>query len=203
MGSERDAAWYDQHWSWKYRRGPVQLNAQAHLPLWTYAAEWAVNQQQPVVDLGCGFGPVARMLAKDDRFHGSYLGFDFSLVALSMAKKDVPDPRFSFVQADLVRPESHHIWSGLTDHAFLVCEVLEHIEDDYSLIRSIPPGAAALLSVPTFDADAHVRHFVSADTVRARYEKFFNRLNIKPVHATNKQTAWFVCTGCVAGATHG
>lgn len=203
MGVERDAAWYDRHWASKRRHKPSSLALQPHYPLWSAVKAWAVARQRSIVDLGCGTGPIAQLVAKDERFVGLYLGIDFSEVALSIARKKIDGTRFSFLRANLTHHESRDLWAELHDRAFLVCEVLEHIEDDCALILTIPQGAPTLLSVPTFDAAAHVRHFNTADEVRARYGKLFDRLNIRAVHVITERPSWFICTGCVVGPPHG
>jgi len=54
-----------------------------------------------ILDLGCGNGELARVLAERD-FQGRYLGLDFSSGLLDIAREGVPGKdNFAFVQGDL------------------------------------------------------------------------------------------------------
>ena len=81
------------------------------------------------LDLGCGSGELARMLARRG-FHGRYLGLDSSTELLAEAQKDPPhSPVFNaeYRQADLTAPD----WAaGLAPQAWQVVScfaVLHHL----------------------------------------------------------------------------
>ena len=47
-------------------------------------------------------------------------------------------------------------------YEIVIClETLEHLQDDLAVIEKIKPGAYVIFSVPNFDYESHVRHFIS------------------------------------------
>jgi hypothetical protein len=58
------------------------------------------------------------------------------------------------------------------DRMVVCLEMLEHIEDDLSIIKRIPSGTWILFSVPSYDYKSHVRHFASMGEVYKRYNPY-------------------------------
>jgi len=115
-----------------------------------------------VLEVGCGTGGLAHMLAEEGLVR--YRGFDFSAVAVERARARVGRDDLFFV-GDARKPESY---AGQFDT--IVCtEVLEHIDVDLEVVGSWAGGTAYVCSVPNFDADNHVRFFRSEEEVRQRY----------------------------------
>jgi hypothetical protein len=99
-----------------------------------------------------------------DNLSLSYVGFDFSAIAVKKARLRTHREHGFFV-GDALNAASYN-------HAFdsIVCtEVLEHIDKDLEAIGKWPAGCQCICSVPNFDADSHVRFFTSTESVLERY----------------------------------
>lgn len=57
---------------------------------------------------------------------------------------------------------------------FIILEVLEHIERDLDLIKSLPKGKIVIFFVPNMDSAGHVRFFRDIHEVENRYVGFCN-----------------------------
>jgi len=180
MGKEQDAAYYDRIWS----GGQGQKSWNQFGPrkrLWLATAKMCGNNPGLIVDLGCGAGHLAECLATKNP-PAAYVGYDFSEVAIHMAKKKLLGHHlYTFEQRDLRK-----VVNGDTTPpgAIFVClEVLEHIQDDLRIFQLIPEGAQLIFSVPTFDDPAHVRHFTTRDSVMHQYGPYvdFTRSTWRPI----------------------
>lgn len=129
--------------------------------LYYAAAQW-VDPPDRVIDLGCGTGRFAKALA--ERGVRSYLGIDFAPEVVAEARRYVQGPGFGFEVLDLRNGVPQE-----PDSLYTCLEVLEHLEDDLGLIRQLPDGARLLFTVPSFDAEAHVRFFPHTATAFERY----------------------------------
>jgi SAM-dependent methyltransferase len=63
-----------------------------------------LNGEETILDLGCGNGELARQLMRRDH-RGLYLGLDFSLPLLKVARHGWEDAPATFVRADLMAPD--------------------------------------------------------------------------------------------------
>jgi hypothetical protein len=80
----------------------------------------------------------------------------------------------------------------------LICtEVLEHIEEDLSLLSSYPSGKFLILSVPNFDSFAHVRYFLNQRDVIERYGHVFIEQDIEVVQFPGGNVLW-IMSGIIA-----
>lgn len=122
-----------------------------------------------VADFGCGTGQFVNLLLKNGKKF-SY-GVDFSSVAISIAQSLNESVKERFYVGDLSDKDTFHIDDY--DTAILL-EVLEHIEDDLTIISNIPSGIKTFISVPNFDYFAHARHFTDSDSVEKRYSSLVN-----------------------------
>lgn len=114
-----------------------------------------------ILDVGCGTGQFANFLF--DNGVKNYVGYDFSTVAIDMAKKRCP--QFQFVACDVTSAESY-----IHEYNTVVCiETLEHIEDDLGVVAKWKPGATVIASVPDMDDALHVRKFPTNESVVRRY----------------------------------
>jgi trans-aconitate methyltransferase len=145
------------------------------LPLYAKAATLLppVETGPRVLDLGCGTGRMAKLLS--NLGYTNYHGIDFSPARIAEAKRYVPGA--SFETADILHPSTLSRFAEY--NAFIVLEVLEHIEADRTLIEALPSGGTVILSVPSYDSAAHVRWFPTISDALARYEPF---LTIEQVH---------------------
>jgi tetratricopeptide (TPR) repeat protein len=156
-----------------------------YIDVWTYIVTLLKeNSYTHILDLGCGPGQFAEFINKrlDNLL---YTGIDFSISALSIAKKRCPN--FAFINKTL----------PITNFAFIpqidvvICtEVLEHIETDIDILKNIDKGRPIIASVPNFDSFSHVRYFNSIDEVKQRYSFLFKDLSIKPFALNSKSIIW-------------
>jgi SAM-dependent methyltransferase len=169
MTNPLPASFYDKHFT-----DSAEYNAPAkesrYYPIWNIARAWLHRMGiTTVIDLGCGPGQFADVLA-GCKWLGSYQGTDFSHEAVRIAnEKFRGDKRFVFYIMDLDRPVIIH--TGYPDWAYTMLNFLEHIEHDVELLDGMERGAKMILSLPTYDAEGHVRHFNTPAEVTARYGK--------------------------------
>ena len=69
----------------------------------------------------------------------------------------------------------------LEGDTYIILETLEHIEKDVDLIAKVPVGKRVILSVPNFDAIAHVRFFDTKKDVVERYKEQLTAESVKSV----------------------
>jgi SAM-dependent methyltransferase len=154
--------------------------------LWTQLIAWLRNVESPrILEIGCGPGQFAHYLY-DEGFR-DYHGFDFSPEAVRRAREVAPQ---SFEVGDAMDPQSYR-WDY---DVAIVLEVLEHVPDDLGLLAHLRGGTLLAFSLPTFDDEAHVRFFHSANEIRARYGARVDLQQVLPIGP------WFVCLGLVRGA---
>jgi SAM-dependent methyltransferase len=174
MGSEKDKKYYNDHYrsfgKWSKLRGKPWYS------LWVLASRWVKeNKFSSVVDVGCGIGPVARLMPAGVR----YTGYDFSKVAIERAKKESVG---ACVTEFLVRDVADFDGSEFVDvDAAIFCEILEHLEDDLALLRTVPAGLPVFITLPDFDSPAHVRFFKSCDEAVSRYGQVIDVQSSRPV----------------------
>jgi len=173
---ERPASYYDETYesssvhSWRDYRSVRQR-------LYKAATGMIESGTPLVIDLGCGPGHFAEYLHEFLPGRGiellSYWGFDFSPVAIRKAQNIGLPGHFKFEAQDLLQMEFPLI---SPDAAFVLMEVLEHIEYDMDVLDLIPAGCTCIVSVPEFDDPAHVRTFPHWGAVADRYG---DRIDIK------------------------
>ena len=156
-----EANYYDyvysvsEHYRGSYRRS-------SYLGLWSALASM-MSTEWRVVDLGCGPGQFAELLR--DRGFYDYFGIDFSRTAIDAAREKFKKRGdFHFIPADLRTcpiPEAD---------CYVMCEFLEHIEDDRKLLSRLPEGKKVIGSLPSFDCKGHVRFFGCEEDIRERYD---------------------------------
>lgn len=163
MGTERDASYYDgkflatQSYQQHYSLSP-------YLALWRFVYFQAIQRfvAPRVLDLGCGPGQFADML----REFGvkSYRGLDFSEVAVARGVGLCPDYEFQVRDLRTLTP------SDFAGFDIVSClETLEHIQEDLSVLSSVPSGLPVVISVPRKDCESHVRFFPQKQHVLERY----------------------------------
>jgi SAM-dependent methyltransferase len=201
MGTERDAAWYDARWLEREKHYLLTPDKLTHYPLWRQAATWATATGRDVLDLGCGAGALAQLLADDPQFFSMYRGVDFSGAALAMAKTRNLSLRFRFECVDLSLTGSVVMESRVHPPAVILCELLEHISRDIPLLAGLPTGTPTWFSLPLFDDPAHVRHFISPTEIVARYGPLFDQFSVTEVRHRGR-VSWYACLGERSDVNH-
>ena len=84
-----------------------------------------VTIDESVLDLGCGNGELVRELMRRG-FRGKYIGLDFSLPLLEVARHGWEDAPATFVRADLTSANWGNVVAGQFDRVFAFA-VLHHI----------------------------------------------------------------------------
>jgi len=190
MGEFKPASWYDD----VYASEP-NLTADPYTstfgPLWLEMAG-RVPDNARVIEIGCGAGQLAALILPRIE---SYLGLDFSMVALEAACR---------LSSTLPPPPGERIFMEheITDQCIpvprwnptliLACEVLEHLDgDNDQLVFRQFKGVPLLASLPMGDSASHVRHFPGSEDVMSRY----GQTVIDPVIAPFDQ--WYILEGII------
>lgn len=185
---EQPADFYDRtfeeaaHWKRPYYESH-------YYPLWCVVADRIrLGKVRSVLDLGCGPGQLARLLA--DNGLERYVGVDFSSKRIEAARQVCPE--YAFYAADFFETD---LFSTLDYDCVLAMEVLEHIHEDARLLGRIAPGTRFIGSVPNFPARAHVRYFQTAEEVRQRYGSQFSALRVDTIRGMTAGKLFFLLDG--------
>lgn len=179
---EKDSKYYDSTYTSKelyafdYKNSP-------YFTMWSQVI-YLLRKQKNVqlLEMGCGAGQFANYL-----FHegfNSYVGFDFSTEAIQMARKN--NPKFNFFVGDVY---DSSLYKKIDFEVAICLEVLEHLDKDKSVIKSLPFGREIIISIPDFDMESHVRWFRSFRQVKSRYYRLINITSIVKV------SHWYVLKG--------
>lgn len=176
MSKEKDSLFYDalyaksEEYQGSYRNCRYQ-------GLWLRIMA-LLDPAKSIVDIGCGTGQFARLLY--DNGFKSYTGLDFSEFAIKCALDRKTG--FDFVNVD-ANSSGIDMYLQRVDSIYTFIETLEHIDNDIALLNKIPVGAMVIGSVPTYDAESHVRKFDNISSVAYRY---FTVLNLNFIALTSK-----------------
>jgi len=188
MGQEMPAEWYDERFpESKSYQGPVQ--ASPFHGVWMATMVEVIRALRAggvLIDIGCGPGQLSEYAPPCY----DYRGYDFSAVALEMARRERnPDCTFQ-------------LWDANTDpvpvgDVYVATEFLEHIEADLRVLRGIPKDSPVIASLPMRDSKGHVRFFETEESIRTRYGKLLRIDRVISLLPLNS----FVLSGVRTGAT--
>lgn len=164
------ADWYDDHYRLALNTYDAHYRESIYLPVWEEIAE-RLTTSGPILEIGCGTGQLAELLF--DRDLRKYVGFDFSELAVELARKRVPDAEFHVADA-----RTTSLVEQATYEVALSTEVLEHLDDDLALLRRIRAGTRVLATVPNFDSTSHLRFFAGAQDISDRYGQTLDALSV-------------------------
>jgi SAM-dependent methyltransferase len=182
---ERPAVWYDDIYrsSREYGRHYTQSRYYA---LWSVVADRLMcSGAKRILELGCGPGQFARLLA--DKGITEYCGLDFSAAAVETARALCP--AFEFHATD-IRQEG--VLESLEYDCCLALEFLEHVENDTEILRRLRQGSRFYATVPNFADTAHVRHFTGVPAIEARYGECFSEYRVDPHRANGEGLMFFL-----------
>lgn len=178
---KQPASWYDSVYK-EAEAYQTSYKNSLYLPIWAKILAGMREQGHiDILDLGCGPGQFAAFL--HDNKISSYLGVDFSSVALDMARSLQLGPSFRFKQQDVTTADLAAL-SELPITCVVATEFLEHIEDDLSVLRRLPSLKRFYGSVPNFPYVSHVRHFKNEEAVYDRYSKELYDCTVETVKRT-------------------
>jgi SAM-dependent methyltransferase len=184
QGREMPSFYYDEAFS----RKPdfqVPFYKSSYYPTWLLVVDRLRRYGcERILDVGCGPGQFAQLC--DDWGFQSYVGIDFSAVALDMARAKAP--RFEFRVGDI---KDKATYEGIGFNAIVCMEVLEHIDDDGAVISCFPEGVRCLMTVPNFPYRSHVRHFETEGAVMERYGGYFTEFTVRRIKGVRAETEQF------------
>lgn len=174
MGEDHYNKIYEK--STKYKKNVSDMEGSNYYKLWNMSVNTCINKNfTKIIDIGCGPGHFASLLQQKFPLLEMYKGYDFSTVALDMARKFVgEDKRFEFVKADATKVN----YQENKDVIFTSFEFLEHINEDLKVIENIPSGSTFMFSVPNFWTAGHVRVFPNEDSIIKRYSHLLTNMNV-------------------------
>ena len=184
---EQNAAWYDDsfdrnaHWREHYTK------SRYHFAWAVIADRLARRGTASVLDIGCGSGQLAQLLA--DKGINRYVGVDFSEKRIAHAKRVCP--QFEFRCEDAFASDA---FDGDYD-GLVTTEFLEHVERDLDAIDRVKPSVYFIGTVPNFPFESHVRHFNSEDEVTDRYSKYFTDFRVDSFYGNDKGQTFFLLEG--------
>ena len=187
-GEVQPASYYDEAYTTReayhvpYFKSPYYF-------LWSVIADrLARSAADRIIDVGCGPGQVASLLR--DRGFVHYIGLDFSGTSVAMARDACPS--FEFVQADVTSTEA---LAKLEYDWVLALELLEHLDDDLSVLMKVRSGAHLIATVPNFTDPSHVRYFQDAAAVQQRYEPLLEGAAVDTFQSTYGPHLFFLLEG--------
>ena len=137
-----------------------------------------LNWDEDILDLGCGNGELARVLAKRNH-HGSYLGVDFSLPLLRTAESQPKTFSAKFMQVDLTQLSVISNQLAITDNWSLITAfaVLHHIPS-YQLRLNIIQTVHQLLKPNGLFIHSNWQ-FLNSEKLKARIQDW-TKANLSP-----------------------
>jgi len=137
-GKALGADYYDKEWrlDFKRRETTSKLGWERREAL---AKAVAVHTVGSVLDLGCGYGVLARFV------HRPYLGVDFSAFVIEKARKMNGDNKAEFLVGDILNIPNLDLFDTVA-----MLEVLEHLDDPVRMVELARPLARKriVVSVP-------------------------------------------------------
>lgn len=191
---EKPPGWYDEVYK-KRQEYSVHYTKSVYYPLWTVIIDRlrAMNARS-ILEIGCGSGQLAQAMS-EVLPPLRYCGFDISRVAVEMAETSNPGYRFEIADA-----LDTGLYGSVQYDCVIATEVLEHIERDREVIKSIGGGTRFIGSVPNFDSESHVRFFKSAGEVEERYGSMFDEVSVSTVIFSERQREFYLIDGRIVGS---
>lgn len=155
-----------------------------------------IGDGERVLDVGCGYGAVARSIALERPFC-VVTGIDINEPRLAQARAAENPPNLSFVQGDATREVPYGGWDVI-----VLSNVLEHVADRVDFLRDLQSASGAprfLVRVPLFERDWQIPlrqelgvNFFSDDDhkVEHRLEELHIELAAANLQAVETITLW-------------
>ena len=166
MGEEKDSEYYDEKYSnsLEYNKRPEDC---VYYNLWSTILK-SISKTEKILDIGCGSGQFAELAIKKGYKYSR--GVDFSKVSIDIAKINNKSNKGKFIVGDVTNPDIYNVEYDVV----VICEVLEHIDNDIGVLKNIKSGKHIIATVPSYDSAGHVRFFNVAKEVCNRYKTMIN-----------------------------
>jgi SAM-dependent methyltransferase len=155
-----------------------------------------INDGERVLDVGCGYGAVARSIAKQ-RPNCIVLGMDFNTIRLEQAKSAINPPNLNFLSGDVTQEVPLGGWDVV-----ILSNVLEHIDGRRAFLRALLKASMAsriLIRVPLFERDWQmplrrelgIEYYSDADhKIEHQLDELYGELNESGIEVVEVQTLW-------------
>jgi len=188
FGVEQGAEFYDDAYE-NIASYKTHYTTSGYYPTWTVIMDRMMRHNvESVLDVGCGPGQMACLMR--DCGVKSYIGIDFSAVCVDMARNACPE--YSFYCADVFTTD---LFDSQDYDCVTILEVLEHVEEDLSVLKSVKSGKRVIASVPSFNSKGHVRQFSSVKEVQDRYSHLLERASVTPIRQDEQGSIIFILEG--------
>jgi 2-polyprenyl-3-methyl-5-hydroxy-6-metoxy-1,4-benzoquinol methylase len=142
-----------------------------------------LNVHDIILELGCGVGHLAQMI--EDNGCLSYLGIDFSEIAIEKAKKRSYQ---SFICSDIVNDNLDFPYDLI-----IATEFFEHVEYE-KILKKIKKGTRIIFSVPNFLIDSHLYCWEDDNHIRNDFREYM-LINTVETVLEIKGKKWFLVDG--------
>lgn len=137
-------------------------------------------QTDNILELGCGVGQFANLL--HDNRDVKYVGIDFSDVAIRRCNALSLDD-YKFYLDDIYTTRFINEFDSI-----ISLETLEHV-DDMKVLNRVDAGKKLIISLPTFNNEAHLIWFENEQQIIDRYKGI---IEIQHIHRISD---WFLFSG--------
>lgn len=163
---EKDSKFYDDIFKKGGSRGQYFDDPENVLlyPVWKKILD-NISKDEKILDVGCGPGQFAQLAIKENKNY--ILGIDFSKEAIKMAKKRNPNYQNRFILGNAVKDKTLY---DIDYDVAILCEVLEHVNEDLKIIDNIRKNKRLIISLPSYNAKGHVRYFDNEKSIIDRYK---------------------------------
>ncbi len=190
---------FGQHWSFNIFNDPKRLAFV--LSRYKFAARIATKNRR-VLELGCSEGLGGRLLAE---FAQSYTGIDLDEEAVAAARRNLTDPKYTFITGDFLGRRIgsfdsvisidviEHIEKPIEQEFFETCHA--NLDEDGTCVIGTPNLTAAAYASKA-SQEGHVNLF-DGDRLRTTLQKYFHNvflfgLNDEVVHTGYTPMAHFL-----------
>jgi SAM-dependent methyltransferase len=155
-----------------------------------------INNGERVLDVGCGYGAVARSIAQQHP-NSTVLGMDLNRSRLSQAQSTKNPPNLNFLLGDATQEVPLGGWDVV-----ILSNVLEHIEGRIGFLRALREATMAsriLIRVPLFERDwkiplrreLGIPYFSDSDhKIEHQLSEFYAELDEAQLLVTEVKTLW-------------
>jgi acetyltransferase-like isoleucine patch superfamily enzyme len=189
---QRNEGYYNKgyHRKGSYAEYSKHYKQSVYYPLWRQLITH-LDFNETIMDIGCGPGQLSKMLY--DGGIKKYVGIDFSIQAIKMAKKMCPE--FNFICANVL--QSDHI-ETVDYNTVIATEFFEHINKDLSVFKRLNRlnrEIKIIFSVPDFLSKNHVRCFDNPEQIYERYGYYVSSIKVETIKF--ERTKIFLVTGTI------